>query len=354
MEAVAVDTIAEQLDCLVLADVFSGSCRRECLPSLCLSSQAVVDMLELSRPTIIRMGGALISKQVQGWMSSKMGPVKEHIRVMDVPTRRHDVDWNSTIVVDATCAEFARMVDALNVTTEALTSNRLLRDRVHAISGRIEERVHAELGDECTEPNISRALATFASSQKECVVISSSMSCRNFDTFVSTSVVSSGDLDVAIGQCPLRTNIPRSSCSRGVSGIDGTISTTIGYAVGCGLSTNLLIGDVAAIHDLNSVVQLANYLNGGGMVGEVRIPPVKIVVCNNNGGSMFKFVPIGKYSEEVAYDKNFRTPIEVAFAGAAEMMGLKGSTKVEGLSEMVECLGHNPFLSVSVELAYCQ
>lgn len=82
------------------------------------------------------------------------------------------------------------------------------------------------------------------------------------------------------------------------------------------------------------------------MVGEVRVPPVKIVVCNNNGGSMFKFVPIGKYSEEVAYDKNFRTPIEVAFAGAAEMMGLKGSTKVEGLSKMVECLGHSGLIEI--------
>ncbi|KAF4710075.1 hypothetical protein FOZ62_022742, partial [Perkinsus olseni] len=323
MDAAAVDAMAEELQCLVLADAVSG-CRRECLPSLCLSSQAVLDMLQLSRPTVIRLGGALISKQVQAWMSSKMGPVKEHIRVMDVP-RRHDVDWNGTIVVDATCAEFARMVDDLTLEPAVLRTNRSLRDRIYAISSRAEKRVQAELGEECTEPNITRSLANFASNRREGMVISSSMSCRNFDNF-----------------CPLGVHLPRVSCSRGVSGIDGTISTAVGYAVGLGRATNLLIGDVAAIHDLNSLVQLANYLNGGGFVGDVKIPPVKIVVCNNNGGSMFKFVPIGKYSDEVAYNENFRTPnAQVAFAGAAKMLGLGGSKKVDDLAGMVESLHHS-------------
>ncbi|KAF4726320.1 hypothetical protein FOZ62_008156, partial [Perkinsus olseni] len=143
-------------------------------------------------------------------------------------------------------------------------------------------------------------------------------------------------------QCPLGVDLPRVSCSRGVSGIDGTISTAIGYAVGLGRATNLLIGDVAAIHDLNSLVQLANYLNGGGFVGDVKIPPVKIVVCNNNGGSMFKFVPIGKYSDDVAYNENFRTPnAQVAFAGAAKMLGLGGSKKVDDLAGMIESLDHS-------------
>ncbi|KAF4707193.1 hypothetical protein FOZ63_031659, partial [Perkinsus olseni] len=265
MDAAAVDAMAEELQCLVLADAVSG-CRRECLPSLCLSSQAVLDMLQLSRPTVIRLGGALISKQVQAWMSSKMGPVKEHIRVMDVP-RRHDVDWNGTVVVDATCAEFARMVDDLTLDPAVLRTNRSLRDRIHAISSRAEKRLQAELGEECT---------------------------------------------------------------------------AVGYAVGLGRATNLLIGDVAAIHDLNSLVQLANYLNGGGIVGDVKIPPFKIVVCNNNGGSMFKFVPIGKYSEDVAYNENFRTPnAQVAFAGAAKMLGLGGSKKVDDLAGMVESLHHS-------------
>ncbi|KAF4657857.1 hypothetical protein FOZ61_006018, partial [Perkinsus olseni] len=265
MDAAAVDAMAEALQCLVLADAVSG-CRRECLPSLCLSSQAVLDMLQLSRPTVIRLGGALISKQVQAWMSSKMGPVKEHIRVMDVP-RRHDVDWNGTIVVDATCAEFARMVDDLTLDPAVLRTNRSLRDRIHAISSRAEKRIQAELGEECT---------------------------------------------------------------------------AVGYAVGLGRATNLLIGDVAAIHDLNSLVQLANYLNGGGIVGDVKIPPVKIVVSNNNGGSMFKFVPIGKYAEDVAYNENFRTPnAQVAFAGAAKMLGLEGSKKVDDLAGMIESLDHS-------------
>ncbi|KAF4758077.1 hypothetical protein FOZ63_015613, partial [Perkinsus olseni] len=87
---------------------------------------------------------------------------------------------------------------------------------------------------------------------------------------------------------------------------------------------------------------LANYLNGGGFVGDVKIPPVKIVVCNNNGGSMFKFVPIGKYSDDVAYNENFRTPnAQVAFAGAAKMLGLGGSKKVDDLAGMIESLDHS-------------
>ena len=42
--------------------------------------------------------------------------------------------------------------------------------------------------------------------------------------------------------------------NRGVSGIDGTVSTATGMALGSGRPTRVLVGDVAFLHDLGALV----------------------------------------------------------------------------------------------------
>jgi 2-succinyl-5-enolpyruvyl-6-hydroxy-3-cyclohexene-1-carboxylate synthase len=75
-------------------------------------------------------------------------------------------------------------------------------------------------------------------------------------------------------------------CNRGVSGIDGNIATAIGIAQGCKKPVLALLGDLAALHDLNALAQLkkASY-------------PVILLILNNQGGAIFSFFPISEKKE---------------------------------------------------------
>jgi len=95
--------------------------------------------------------------------------------------------------------------------------------------------------------------------------------------------------------------------NRGASGIDGTIATAAGVTIGRGAPSTLLIGDLASLHDLNSLSLL-------------RQIPVIMVVVNNEGGGIFHFLPI-RESEDV-FETYFATPHPADFASAAGTFGI--------------------------------
>ena len=69
--------------------------------------------------------------------------------------------------------------------------------------------------------------------------------------------------------------------NRGVSGIDGLVATSLGIADGSNGPVTAVIGDISAIHDLNSLLYLAH-------------APVQIItiIINNSGGGIFRRLPI--------------------------------------------------------------
>ena len=71
------------------------------------------------------------------------------------------------------------------------------------------------------------------------------------------------------------------AANRGASGIDGTIAGAIGFAEGRKSAVTLVIGDLAFIHDLNSLHQLSACTYS-----------VYIILLNNSGGGIFSFLPI--------------------------------------------------------------
>ena len=69
------------------------------------------------------------------------------------------------------------------------------------------------------------------------------------------------------------------------------------------------VGDLTALHDLNSLVLLA------------RSPvPVVLFVLNNDGGGIFSHLPVR--SQSALLDRFFTTPHGLKFEGAARMAGL--------------------------------
>lgn len=118
--------------------------------------------------------------------------------------------------------------------------------------------------------------------------VANSMPVRDVDTFL---IPTSKDI--------------RLYANRGVSGIDGTLSSAIGVAA-TGKKVTLLIGDLSFYHDLNSLFIAKRY--------EL---PITIILINNNGGGIFSFLPQAK--EEKHFEHLFGTPLNIDFAHAVEM-----------------------------------
>jgi 2-succinyl-5-enolpyruvyl-6-hydroxy-3-cyclohexene-1-carboxylate synthase len=98
--------------------------------------------------------------------------------------------------------------------------------------------------------------------------------------------------------------------NRGASGIDGNVSTAIGLAAGSGRPVMALIGDVTFYHDMNGLLATR----------DPGTPPVTFVVVNNNGGGIFRRLPVSVY--DPPFTELFLTPHHLTFEHAAAQYGL--------------------------------
>ena len=94
--------------------------------------------------------------------------------------------------------------------------------------------------------------------------------------------------------------------NRGVSGIDGNIATAIGLAQGGKKQTVAVLGDLASLHDLNSLAMLKN-----------AEYPVIFVIINNAGGAIFSFLPLAINKE--TFEQFFATEHTWSFEKAAAL-----------------------------------
>ena len=97
-------------------------------------------------------------------------------------------------------------------------------------------------------------------------------------------------------------------CNRGTSGIDGSLSTAAGYAYSSKQHVVFLTGDLSFIYDSNALWN--NYIGKN----------LKIIVMNNNGGNIFRFIG-DKELMEKSLDF-FTTPHNVNIKSLVEAYGL--------------------------------
>ncbi|MBX3012201.1 MAG: 2-succinyl-5-enolpyruvyl-6-hydroxy-3-cyclohexene-1-carboxylic-acid synthase [Caldilineaceae bacterium] len=98
--------------------------------------------------------------------------------------------------------------------------------------------------------------------------------------------------------------------NRGASGIDGVTSTALGIAATSNAPLVLLTGDVAFYHDMNGLLAIK----------QQGLTNVTIVLLNNNGGSIFRRLPIAKFEPE--FTPFFLTPHDLDFSHVAQLYGL--------------------------------
>jgi 2-succinyl-5-enolpyruvyl-6-hydroxy-3-cyclohexene-1-carboxylate synthase len=89
--------------------------------------------------------------------------------------------------------------------------------------------------------------------------------------------------------------------NRGATGIDGILSSGIGFGEGLRTPCTVLIGDQALLHDLNALALVA-----------CASVPVYVIVINNHSGAIFHFFELGDAGERL------RNPHSWGFCGVAE------------------------------------
>lgn len=124
---------------------------------------------------------------------------------------------------------------------------------------------------------------------------------------------------------------PAVYANRGLSGIDGSISTAVGLALATARPVTALLGDLTTIHDLTGLV-----------IGpdEPR-PDLRIVIANDDGGSIFATLEHGQPERAEAYERIFGTPHGVDFAAVARAVGA-GYRRVRDATALGAALAETP------------
>jgi 2-succinyl-5-enolpyruvyl-6-hydroxy-3-cyclohexene-1-carboxylate synthase len=100
--------------------------------------------------------------------------------------------------------------------------------------------------------------------------------------------------------------------NRGLSGIDGELSTAIGLALALGEPALAVLGDLTFLHDLNALAI---------PVGEPR-PDLRVVVLDDNGGSIFAQLEYGRPEFDAVRARLFTTPTGVDIAAVVAAIGI--------------------------------
>lgn len=113
--------------------------------------------------------------------------------------------------------------------------------------------------------------------------------------------------------------------NRGVSGMDGLISTAAGIASASRQPTVMLVGDLSFLYDLNAL---------WATKGATEQIDLTIVVMDNNGGGIFSILPYFSAIDPAVFERVLGTPQDVDIPSIAEALGVKVET-IRTLDELM-------------------
>ena len=264
---------------------------------------------------VVQLGGRMTSTRVLTFLEEWQGP---HL-VVDEQGARHDVAHGAMEIVHA---EPSLWCDAMRVVLEVNDYEAAaLPDDAMAVQASCERAIedYFERNPSLSEPavlrHISRAIA-----QGHALFVGNSMPIRDLQAFAAWD----GPAIPTFAQ-------------RGLSGIDGIVSTAAGCASGIKKPTTLVLGDLTLLHDLNALAMLRH----------VEVP-LTVVVLNNYGGSIFSFLPI---AESPSFSPHFDTPHTLDLAAIAAAMDLQATraTTMDAFQQQYEAAlarGHHTLIEV--------
>lgn len=289
-ERKAISSLANHLGWPMIADIGSGLRGGEI--------RTRIDFFDLSlasenfassyRPdTVIQFGSRLTSKRLLSYLESSAP--RDYIQVLDHPFLHDPID-RVTQRVQSDLADVCTQIESMvNICPSTDWFNRWA-----AASAKVDSFLEQNFAasTELTEPLLAHLLTSEAE-MNDTFWLASSMPIRDLDMFA----------------CP-RAHWYTVGANRGASGIDGTIASAAGYSAGIGRRVTVLIGDLAMLHDLNSLALVKN--------SNVELT---IILVNNNGGGIFGHLPISEFGD--VFEKYFVTPHGYRFEDAARMFGMR-------------------------------
>lgn len=207
--------------------------------------------------------------------------VVDHLGKHPDPTRH--AEWTLHCDPAALAAELSATV-APRSETECSRAWSAANDAVQTITD-----TYLDTQDELFEGRVARDVAE-AMPDNSTLFVGSSMPVRDLDSFMRP-----------------RTGI-RVVANRGVSGIDGAISTALGTAAATAAPVCALIGDLTFLHDIGPLFW-----------NRTTNLSVTFVVVNNDGGGIFNLLPQASLPE---YEKLFGTPHGISCEGIAKSLGV--------------------------------
>ncbi len=238
-----------------------------------------------SPQVVLHFGGRPTSERVQAFLGSLRPDA--YIQVCDHADRQ---DPNSVVTNRLTCT-IGRFVEGIR---PQITSREIppLWPKAHLVA--TKQAIMNLLDEEfsMSEPAVCRMVSRNVVDQSA-LFLSNSLPIREMNSFAAEDGPA---LPVA--------------ANRGASGIDGVVAAAVGYARGLRMQVTLVIGDLALLHDLNSLA----------FTRRLR-EPMTIVLLNNNGGGIFNLLPIVQQHD--VFERFFGTPHDLNFEQAAKMFGLE-------------------------------
>ena len=285
----AVAELSKLLEWPIYCDVVSGMKMMDRDRHLhCLDHMLVLpEVLNLLQPdTILQFGGRITSKRVLLFLD-QVNP--DTYLLVDDHTDRLDPSHR---VTNRMCMSQVEWVQQFKSASSNANRHPNL-DTLIELNELTEKIIIGTMESDggLSEPYVARCITKIIP-DGHALFVSNSMPVRDVEMF---SVKRKGNLLTA--------------GNRGASGIDGIISTATGFCRGADRPTTLLLGDLALIHDLNSLILLR----------ELDLPLV-IVIINNSGGGIFHFIPISKY--ENIFSPYFDTPHNLNFVNIVKSFGI--------------------------------
>eukprot|EP00178_Gracilaria_changii_P003608 TRINITY_DN1539_c0_g1_i1.p3 TRINITY_DN1539_c0_g1~~TRINITY_DN1539_c0_g1_i1.p3 ORF type:complete len:728 (-),score=70.75 TRINITY_DN1539_c0_g1_i1:7509-9692(-) len=323
-EAAAVREIVAYLNWPIISDICGGIriCRE--FPNLThyadLLLCSTLLKTQMSFPVILQFGERIASKRLLNMIQESSHDHDNFVHVIVSPSLRpSDPSLTVTHRIEADIPIFLAVVkenSSVGMRHQRHGSSVYLkmneadrrRDSSHSrmgklkkmselVDGLLNEVLSLSNEDQLTEPHCARII-TENLPGPSALFIGNSMPIRDFDCFAATRA-DGHKLQIA--------------ANRGASGIDGLLSTGIGFGIGLNMDVTVVVGDMSMIHDLNALHLLRER--------DSHIPVcVTVVVINNGGGGIFSMLPIAKHRD--LFSPVFDTPHDIGFKQACSMFGI--------------------------------